>query len=96
MKSIVDPDQMASLLTEAKGFKKKNAYNSLIMSHMEIYFVFFREGRAALVTSFGCFKYMALYSFIQFISVIILYTVSAIVTLIILTPYLLATFIRKF
>ena len=37
---------------------------------------YFREGRAALVTSFGCFKYMALYSFIQFISVIILYTVS--------------------
>jgi magnesium-transporting ATPase (P-type) len=35
-----------------------------------------REGRAALVTSFGCFKYMALYSFIQFISVLILYTVS--------------------
>ncbi|KAI8795519.1 cation-transporting ATPase 13A3, partial [Biomphalaria glabrata] len=33
-----------------------------------------REGRAALVTSFGCFKYMALYSFIQFISVLILYT----------------------
>ncbi|CAL1544453.1 unnamed protein product [Lymnaea stagnalis] len=33
-----------------------------------------REGRAALVTSFGCFKYMALYSFIQFISVMILYT----------------------
>ncbi|GFN76982.1 cation-transporting ATPase, partial [Plakobranchus ocellatus] len=33
-----------------------------------------REGRAALVTSFGCFKYMALYSFIQFVSVLILYT----------------------
>ncbi|GAB1609336.1 cation-transporting ATPase 13A3-like isoform X2 [Argonauta hians] len=33
-----------------------------------------REGRAALVTSFGCFKYMALYSMIQFISVLILYT----------------------
>ncbi|XP_025081002.1 probable cation-transporting ATPase 13A3 isoform X3 [Pomacea canaliculata] len=33
-----------------------------------------REGRAALVTSFGAFKYMALYSFIQFISVLILYT----------------------
>ena len=36
-----------------------------------------REGRAALVTSFGCFKYMALYSFIQFISVLILYTVGS-------------------
>src|SRR5437762_789176 len=32
-----------------------------------------REGRAALVTSFSCFKYMALYSAIQFISVSILY-----------------------
>ena len=33
-----------------------------------------REGRAALVTSFGIFKYMAMYSLIQFISVLILYT----------------------
>jgi cation-transporting P-type ATPase 13A2 len=33
----------------------------------------FREGRAALVTSFSCFKYMALYSAIQFITVSILY-----------------------
>lgn len=32
-----------------------------------------REGRAALVTSFSCFKYMALYSAIQFITVSILY-----------------------
>ncbi|KAK9717560.1 hypothetical protein K7432_006090 [Basidiobolus ranarum] len=32
-----------------------------------------REGRAALVTSFGCFKYMALYSLIQFTSVGLLY-----------------------
>ncbi|CAF0752314.1 unnamed protein product [Brachionus calyciflorus] len=32
-----------------------------------------KEGRAALVTSFGVFKYMALYSMIQFISVLILY-----------------------
>lgn len=32
------------------------------------------EGRCALVTSFGVFKYMALYSMIQFISVLILYT----------------------
>ena len=34
------------------------------------------EGRCALTTSFGVFKYMALYSMIQFISVIILYTNS--------------------
>ena len=32
-----------------------------------------REGRAALVTSFCCFKYMSLYSAIQFTSVSILY-----------------------
>lgn len=35
-----------------------------------------REGRCSLVTSFGVFKYMALYSLIQFASVLILYTVS--------------------
>ncbi|KAG5440200.1 hypothetical protein PCANB_001769 [Pneumocystis canis] len=33
-----------------------------------------REGRAALVTSFSCFKYMTLYSAIQFISTSILYS----------------------
>ena len=32
-----------------------------------------REGRAALVTSFGIFKYMAGYSLTQFISVLLLY-----------------------
>ncbi|KAB8349560.1 hypothetical protein FH972_023584 [Carpinus fangiana] len=32
-----------------------------------------REGRAALVTSFSCFKYMSLYSAIQFTSVQLLY-----------------------
>lgn len=35
-----------------------------------------KEGRAALVTSFGVFKFMALYSVIQFVSVVILYWVS--------------------
>ncbi|XP_014665999.1 PREDICTED: probable cation-transporting ATPase 13A3 isoform X2 [Priapulus caudatus] len=35
--------------------------------------ILMREGRCALVTSFGVFKYMALYSMIQFISVLILY-----------------------
>ena len=38
-------------------------------------FDFQREGRAALVTSFGVFKYMALYGMIEFITVLILYTV---------------------
>lgn len=33
-----------------------------------------REGRAALVTSFGIFKYVAGYSLIQFLSVLILYS----------------------
>ncbi|KAI5963290.1 uncharacterized protein KGF55_003082 [Candida pseudojiufengensis] len=32
-----------------------------------------KEGRSSLVTSFSCFKYMSLYSAIQFISVTILY-----------------------
>lgn len=44
------------------------------VNNIECVVTLMREGRAALVTSFGCFKYMALYSFIQFISVIILYT----------------------
>ncbi len=35
-----------------------------------------REGRAALVTSFGVFKYMACYSLTQFFSVTLLYWVS--------------------
>ena len=35
-----------------------------------------RQGRCSLVTSFGIFKYMAVYSMIQFISVIILYESS--------------------
>ncbi|XP_020286943.1 probable cation-transporting ATPase 13A3 isoform X2 [Pseudomyrmex gracilis] len=36
-----------------------------------------REGRAALVTSFGIFKYMAAYSLIQFISVMLLYSIES-------------------
>ncbi|XP_070560600.1 polyamine-transporting ATPase 13A3-like isoform X8 [Ptychodera flava] len=36
-----------------------------------------REGRAALVTSFSMFKYMALYSVIQFVSVMILYSIQS-------------------
>nr|XP_020828389.1 probable cation-transporting ATPase 13A2 isoform X1 [Phascolarctos cinereus] len=35
-----------------------------------------REGRCSLVTSFCIFQYMALYSFIQFISVLLLYTIN--------------------
>lgn len=36
-----------------------------------------REGRTALVTSFGIFKYMAAYSLVQFTSVIILYGIDS-------------------
>jgi cation-transporting ATPase 13A3/4/5 len=36
-----------------------------------------REGRAALVTSFGIFKYMAAYSLTQFISVMLLYDIES-------------------
>ncbi|XP_067658645.1 polyamine-transporting ATPase 13A3-like [Haliotis asinina] len=36
-----------------------------------------RQGRAALVTSFGIFKFMACYSLTQFISVLILYWIGA-------------------
>lgn len=39
-------------------------------------FSFPREGRAALVTSFCVFKFMALYSIIQYLSVLLLYSVS--------------------
>lgn len=35
-----------------------------------------KEGRAALVTSFGIFKFMAAYSLIQFITVMILYSID--------------------
>ncbi|XP_069105688.1 polyamine-transporting ATPase 13A3-like [Argopecten irradians] len=43
--------------------------------HIECVYTVIREGRAALTTSFACFKYMALYSFIQFVSVMILYSI---------------------
>lgn len=36
-----------------------------------------KEGRAALVTSFGIFKFMALYSVVQFVSVVILYWINS-------------------
>ncbi|XP_033763679.1 probable cation-transporting ATPase 13A3 isoform X1 [Pecten maximus] len=45
--------------------------------HIECVYTVIREGRAALTTSFACFKYMALYSFIQFVSVMILYSFEA-------------------
>ncbi|KAL1121979.1 hypothetical protein AAG570_003387, partial [Ranatra chinensis] len=36
-----------------------------------------REGRSALVTSFSIFKYMAVYSLLQFASVVILYSIES-------------------
>lgn len=36
-----------------------------------------REGRCALVTSFSCFKYMALYSLIQFTTITLLYSLPS-------------------
>jgi len=45
---------------------------ALILSRI-LLTVWFSEGRAALVTSFSCFKYMSLYSAIQFTSVSFLY-----------------------
>ncbi|XP_067826649.1 cation-transporting ATPase 13A2 isoform X2 [Heptranchias perlo] len=36
-----------------------------------------REGRASLITSFGVFKYMAMYSMIQFVSVLIMYSIDS-------------------
>jgi cation-transporting P-type ATPase 13A2 len=36
-----------------------------------------KEGRTALVTSFGIFKYMAAYSLVQFTSVLILYSIDS-------------------
>lgn len=36
-----------------------------------------REGRASLVTSFSCFKYMALYSMIQFTTITLLYSFAS-------------------
>ncbi|XP_064642626.1 polyamine-transporting ATPase 13A3-like isoform X2 [Lineus longissimus] len=50
----------------ASPFTSKNA-------NIECVPTVIREGRAALVTSFGTFKFMALYSMIQFASVLILY-----------------------
>ncbi|KAJ1562013.1 hypothetical protein HK096_002457 [Nowakowskiella sp. JEL0078] len=39
--------------------------------------ILIREGRAALVTSFACFQFMAMYSMIQFTSVSILYYIGS-------------------
>jgi len=40
------------------------------------YLILLTEGRCALVTSFQCFKWMAMYSMVQFISVSTLYVLD--------------------
>uniref|UniRef100_A0AAY4ABY5 P-type ATPase A domain-containing protein n=1 Tax=Denticeps clupeoides TaxID=299321 RepID=A0AAY4ABY5_9TELE len=56
-----------------------------------------REGRAALITSFCVFKFMALYSIIQYISVTLLYSVSSLISFFNIMPvqikFLLIVFI---
>ncbi|KAK3592581.1 hypothetical protein CHS0354_018848 [Potamilus streckersoni] len=54
----------------ASPFTSKNA-------NIECVPTVIREGRAALVTSFGIFKYMACYSLNQFVSVLICYSFGA-------------------
>lgn len=54
----------------ASPFTSKNPNISCVLNVV-------REGRAALVTSFGIFKYMAAYSLCQFISVLLLYSVDS-------------------
>ncbi|XP_022236346.1 cation-transporting ATPase 13A2-like, partial [Limulus polyphemus] len=44
------------------------------ISNIECVPIIIREGRCALVTSFSMFKFIALYSLIQFISVLIVYS----------------------
>ena len=53
---------------------KNDTYSFFRVPNIECVPIVIREGRCALVTSFGVFKYMALYSMVQFISVLILYT----------------------
>lgn len=54
----------------ASPFTSKNPNISCVLNVI-------REGRAALVTSFGIFKYMAAYSLCQFISVLLLYSIDS-------------------
>lgn len=54
----------------ASPFTSKNANITCVLDVI-------KEGRAALVTSFGIFKYMAAYSLCQFVSVLILYSIDS-------------------
>ncbi|XP_015268069.1 PREDICTED: probable cation-transporting ATPase 13A2 [Gekko japonicus] len=46
------------------------------VANIECVPIVIREGRCSLVTSFVVFKYMALYSLVQFVSVLLLYTIN--------------------
>ncbi|XP_077168566.1 polyamine-transporting ATPase 13A2 isoform X2 [Paroedura picta] len=46
------------------------------IANIECVPIVIREGRCSLVTSFVVFKYMALYSLVQFVSVLLLYTIN--------------------
>nr|XP_043069563.1 polyamine-transporting ATPase 13A3 isoform X3 [Drosophila bipectinata] len=59
--------------TESSIASPFTSHNSTISSVIHV----IKEGRAALVTSFGIFKYMAAYSLVQFISVMILYSIDS-------------------
>ncbi|XP_017072484.1 probable cation-transporting ATPase 13A3 isoform X2 [Drosophila eugracilis] len=59
--------------TEASIASPFTSRNSTISAVLKV----IKEGRAALVTSFGIFKYMAAYSLVQFISVMILYSIDS-------------------
>ncbi|XP_051787233.1 cation-transporting ATPase 13A2 [Erpetoichthys calabaricus] len=61
-------------LSEAEA-SVASAFTSKI-DNIECVPLIIREGRCSLITSFGLFKYMAMYSLIQFMSVLILYSIN--------------------
>lgn len=52
-------------------------HNKMHFIYAFMYLLFFsnREGRAALVSSFGVFKYLTMYGIVQFIGILLLYWV---------------------
>ena len=65
--------QQAIKMSSFENIKETGRY----VSYRTNYFYFFlnREGRAALVSSFGVFKYLTMYGMIQFIGTSLLYWV---------------------
>lgn len=60
----------------------KHEILSFLILMISDFLTFQREGRAALITSFCVFKFMALYSIIQYLSVTLLYSVNTQLSLI--------------